>query len=283
MPWSRPSRATGGRSIAGGRLGVVLLLLLAPLLAGCKTALDHNLSESQTNAIVALLLAHDIPAWKSEKAANSFDVLVEKGDFASAYALQHSHGLPRADFASIDKIFGQSGLVASPTEDAAKLVYGEEQQLESAISSINGVSAAHVIIVQPPADPLAPKDAAPTASVLVNYARTSDVADLVPQIKMLVADGVRGLDYDRVSVVMIPENVTVAAAGGPKIVPVLGVWVARGSAGAVEALFGLVFASLLLLAGLGGLMLWRARHEMADRGRAIAGQSRTLLSSRPRS
>ena len=244
---------------------VALLLVCAPLLAGCKVALDHHLTERQSNAIVALLLDHGIPAGKSISKTGQFAVDVEQQDFAAAYALQRDHGLPRATTTSAKQIFGNSGLVASPQADAAKLVFAEDQQIAQAISSIDGVINAHVIIVPPRFDPLSEGKSLAAASVLVSYAPHAGVNRLVPQIKMLVADGVRGLSYNRVTVVMVPGASASAATPAP-LENILGIWVAKGSGSAVRALLALTLASIAALIGLAGLLGWRRREILIARG-----------------
>jgi type III secretion protein J len=250
----------------------MLVALCAPLLAGCKVALDHNLSERQANAVVALLLAHDIPAAKQADKTGNYTVMVEQQSFATAYTLQRDDGLPRQTYASVSQIFGSGGLVASPAADQARLIFVEEQQLDSAISSIDGVTDAHVLIVQPPEDPLAQTPPKPTASVLVNVVSGSHAESFVPQVKMLVADGVRGLDYSHVSVVMIPE--TAAAMNGPRVVSVLGIWVVRGSVAAVEFILGFAALMAVGLVGLGSRMLWQRREMLQARSRQLLSFNR---------
>lgn len=273
MRSSRPSKPQPALRKAGSKRGrrlrgLVLVLSIAPLLAGCKVALDHHLSERQSNAVVATLLAHAIPAGKRPEKGGTYTVMVEQRDFARAYALQRDHGLPRRNYGSIGTVFAHHGLVASPTADQARLVYAEEQQLDSAISSIAGVTGAHVLIVEPMADPLARTRPALSASVLVDAVTGSHAARMVPQVKMLVANAVRGLRYSHVSVVMVPDA-DVTPPEAPPIVPVLGLWVARGSVRATKILFGLLGAMLAVILGTAGAWLWRSRASVQARSREL--------------
>jgi type III secretion protein J len=273
MRSSRPSKQVpalwkAGSKRAGQLRGLMSVLVITPLLAGCKVALDHHLSERQSNAVVATMLEHAIPAVKRTEKGGTYTVMVEQRDFARAYELQRDQGLPRRNYGSIGTVFAHKGLVASPTADQARLVYAEEQQLDSAISSINGVTGAHVLIVEPMADPLARTRPALSASVLVDAVPGSHAARMVPQMKMLVANAVRGLRYSHVSVVVVPDA-DVTLPGSPPIVPVLGLWVSRGSVGATKMLFGLLGAMVAVILGTAGTWLWRSRASVQARSRQL--------------
>jgi type III secretion protein J len=92
-----------------------------------------------------------------------------------------------------------------------------------------------------PDNDLLKREATPSsASVFVRYDDASQVASLVPQIKMLVANSVQGLSYDKVSVVLVavphvdqPRGV-LAAPDRP--------WPAMIGGGAMIVLAGLAFA-----------------------------------------
>jgi type III secretion protein J len=61
-----------------------------------------------------------------------------------------------------------------------------------------------VHLVLPENDPLRQQLVPSSASVFIRHHASTSMNDLVPQVKMLVANGVAGLSYDKVSVVLVP-------------------------------------------------------------------------------
>jgi type III secretion protein J len=79
------------------------------------------------------------------------------------------------------------------------------------------------------------------------------VGNLMPQVKMLVANGVAGLSYDKVSVVLVPVDLQKSSqAQDLEMVSFFGVWMQRDNlAQAMWMFFGLVTLVVLLAAALG--------------------------------
>lgn len=183
---------------------VVLPLLALLLLAGCKTELFTNLAESDANEILALLQSNGLAAAKMRQ-KDGFDTLaVEQAQFARAVALLREAGLPRKSFQSMGDVFQSTGLVASPVQERARFIWALGQELSRTISEIDGVITARVQVVLPNNDLLNRDPTPSSASVFVRYDGRSTVDRLVPQIKQLVANSVEGLNYDKVSVVLVP-------------------------------------------------------------------------------
>ncbi len=248
----------------------VLALLL---LAGCKTQLNANLSEAAANEEVALLLRHNIPASREiDPKTNTLTVWVEQSRFADAVDLLQSHGLPRHHYESIADVFKGNGLVISPTEERARMIYALGEELSRTISEIDGVLSARVHIVMQDNDPLR-RDLPPaSASVFVRYKAGSRASELVPQIKMLVADGVSGLAYDKVSVVLVPATLPADdAQQPPSMENVDGIWVYSGSARIVQILVAGAAGLLVALLGLLGWLGWRSRRQILSRTSAGKG------------
>ena len=243
------------------RRALPLLLCLA-LLAGCKVELNRGLQENEANEIVAVLMRAGIPATRaSEKAGPGSTVSVEESRFADAVDLLRSRGLPRRSHAVMTDIFKGDGLVASPTEERARYIYAISEGLAGTIAQIDGVLSSRVHIVLPDADALR-KDTTPSsAAVFIRHVPGAAVGDVVPQIKMLVANAVPGLAYDKVSVIVVPAAATVAPAQmeAGAIVPVLGLWVHRDSAQSLYVALASGAALLVALIGLMGWHLWRSR------------------------
>ena len=247
----------------------------ALLLAGCKEQLNSGLSEPEANEVVALLLRHDIPASRAPDAkGGTLTVSVESSRFADAVELLRVHALPRAHHDTIADVFKGNGLVVSPVEERARMVYALGQELSRTISDIDGVLTARVQPVLPDNDPLR-RDLPPaSASVYVRYAAGSHVTDLVPQIKMLVANGISGLSYEKVSVVLVPAEAPAAAAPVPAMQEVGGIWVYGGSASLLQALLAGAGALTAGLAGLLGWAGWHGRHVLLRLGKT--GKALTL-------
>lgn len=179
-------------------LGLLLLL------GGCKTEIYAGLPEQEANQMVAILLRAGIPAAKSQNKDGTDAIEVERSRFADAVAALDARGYPRKRFESMGDVFKPSGLVASPLQERARFLWALSQELSGTVAEIDGVLTARVQVVLPDNDLLNRDPAPSSASVFVRYDTDSDVARLVPQIKMLVANSVEGLSYDKVSVVLVP-------------------------------------------------------------------------------
>lgn len=174
------------------------------MLTGCKTELYSALPEQEANEMVALLMQRNIAAEKLVAKDGGDTIMVDKSRFADAVATLRDSGFPRKNFETMGDVFKAGGLVASPMQERARFLYALSQELSATISQIDGVLSARVAVVLPEDDILDRSPTPSSASVFVRYDTSSDVGKLVPQIKMLVADSVQGLNYERVSVVLVP-------------------------------------------------------------------------------
>jgi type III secretion protein J len=248
------------------RVRCILPLLGLLALAACKTQLNAGLTERQANEETALLLRNGIPASRDvDPKTGTLTVWVEQSRFADAVELLRAQGLPRQHFDSIADVFKGNGLVVSPTEERARMIYALGEELSHTISDIDGVLSARVQIVVPDNDPLQRNPSPASASVFVRYKQGSHVSDLVPQIKMLVAGGVSGLPYDKVSVVLVPAELPPAQSQPMEMEDVFGIWVYRDSAQMVRLLFAAAAGMLAILLGLAGRLAWISRHRLARR------------------
>lgn len=232
--------------------GTALALLL--LLGGCKTELYTGMSEREANEMVAALVAGGIPAAKTP-GAQGLTVTVDEARFAEAVAILEARGLPARTYDSMGDVFRKEGLVSSPTEERARMVYALSQELSRTIAEIDGVQSARIHVVLPEADMLG-RDVKPSsASVFVRYAPGSNVESYSTQIKLLVANSIEGLLYDNITVVMVPAAAAPAETAAPGVAApvldsVLGIWVHPASAARLWATIG----GLLALSALGFLM-----------------------------
>jgi type III secretion protein J len=246
--------------------GTLPLLGLLLLLTACKTQLNAGLTERQANEETALLLRNGIPASRDvDPKTGTLTVWVEQSRFADAVDLLRAHGLPKQHFDTIADVFKGNGLIVSPAEDRARMIYALDEELSRTISDIDGVLSARVQIVIPDNDPLLQNAPPASASVFVRYEQGSHVSDLMPQIKMLVAGGVSGLSYDKVQVLLDPVALPRTDAQPLAMEEVYGLWVYHGSAQVVRLLLAAVVGMIAALLGLAGWFGWILRHRLLRR------------------
>jgi type III secretion protein J len=207
---SLPSPASGGgvgrewRAILGR---CVVVVIGAVSVASCKSDLYTNIDQRHANEIVATLRQNGIPADRSAGKGDRISVSVEESRFAEAVAVLNDNGLPKQEFVTLGEVFKRDGLVSSPVQERAQMIFALSQELSRTVSEIDGVLSARVHLVLPENDPLRQQLVPSSASVFIRHHASMPMNDLVPQVKMLVANGVAGLSYDKVSVVLVPVAV----------------------------------------------------------------------------
>ncbi|MFO7307330.1 MAG: type III secretion inner membrane ring lipoprotein SctJ [Pseudomonadota bacterium] len=241
-------------------LAAVALLALAT--AACKADLYGNLDERQANEIVAVLQRHGIAAGRTVDKDGRITISVDDDDFARAFDILRDNGLPRRAHATLGEVFKPEGLVASPLQERARMTYALSEELSRSLGEIDGVLSARVHIVLPEHSPLQQSSTPASASVLIRHKSGLPLGELVPQIKTLVANGIAGLTYDGVSVVLVPvpERPDTPEAAAP--VSFLGMWLRPDSLARARVLAGL---ALLLIAGFAaglGYLIWRTRSSV---------------------
>ena len=236
-----------------------LALALALLLAGCKVDLYTKLREQEAVAMSAILMRHGIDADRIVAKDGSSTVQVDKASVPAAVMLLRDNGYPRETFATMGDVFAQQGLVSSPTEERARFIYALSQELSRTVSGIDGVLSARIHIVLPRNDPLRADNALAAASVFIRHDSQAAVGDILPQIKMMVANSVEGLSYEKVSVVLLPVQRAVAEGGH----------LGEARPGPDALLLGGAGAGALALLG-AGLFGWRWRRSRAAQRQAPA-------------
>jgi type III secretion protein J len=180
-----------------------LVLLVALLLSACEAELYNNLDQRQANEMIAALQQRGIPAQRVAVKGGQYTVVVDKGRFAESIAILKEAGLPKQEFQNMGQVFKKDGLVSSPMQERAQMIFALSQELSRTVSEIDGVLSARVHLVLPENDPLRQQLVPSSASVFIRHRSDMPVGNLVPQVKMLVANGVAGLSYDKVSVVLV--------------------------------------------------------------------------------
>mgnify|MGYP003610053991 CR=1 FL=1 len=125
------------------------------------------------------------------------------------------------------------------------MVYLKEQQLESMLSHMDGVIRADVTIAMPA--PTDGKSSVPhAASVFIKYSPEVNLLSYQPQIKNLIRDGIPGIDYSQISVVMQPTNYrfTASTPQQQSRAEVSLQWLLR-HAGTLQIVLGLLLAGLV--------------------------------------
>ncbi|RQH04307.1 MULTISPECIES: type III secretion system inner membrane ring lipoprotein SctJ [unclassified Bradyrhizobium] len=244
-------RASCGGRQSWRRLRVCLAMPLLLSLIGCKADLYTKIQEREANEMLALLLSKGVDAVRVVAKDGTSTIQVEEKQLAYSIDLLNVEGLPRQSFKNLGEVFKGSGLVASPIEERARYVYALSEELSRTISDIDGVLSARVHVVLPKND-LLRQDATPSsASVFIRHGSSAKLSALLPQIKMLVANSIEGLSYDKVAVVFVPvERAPIEQSAAPVVpaaqsaragsAPLLAL--AVGGAG---ALFGIVSCVLL--------------------------------------
>ncbi|MCA1455143.1 type III secretion inner membrane ring lipoprotein SctJ [Bradyrhizobium sp. BRP22] len=197
-------RKIGRGAPAARRFHVFVLLPLLLSLAGCKADLYTKVQEREANEMLALLLGRGVDAARVVAKDGTSTIQVEERQLAFSIDLLNEQGLPRQAFKNLGEVFKGSGLVASPVEERARYVYALSEELSRTINDIDGVLSARVHVVLPKND-LLRQDATPSsASVFIRHGSNAKLSALLPQIKMLVANSIEGLSYDKVAVVFVP-------------------------------------------------------------------------------
>lgn len=238
------------------RLACLLAAASVSLAACGQEELYSGLTEREANEMLAVVQSAGIGASKASKDGETWMLKTETSQFPQAVALLQARGYPRERYESLGQVFKKSGFVSSPTEERARLIYGLSQELSQTVSSIDGVVAARVHLAMPEADPLAEEQKPSSASVFIKHDPQVDLTSRVASIKALVVNGVEGLPYERVTVVLIPAR--------PLVLPERRMTMAQ--AGAPGAL------ALAALGGLAGFEAWRRKRR---RGRPLALPAKT--------
>jgi type III secretion protein J len=235
-----------------------LVLLAALLLSACEAELYNNLDQRQANEMVATLQQRGIPAQRMAVKGGQYTVVVDKGRFADAINILKEAGLPKQEFQSMGQVFKKDGLVSSPTQERAQMIFALSQELSRTVSEIDGVLSARVHLVLPENDPLRQQLVPSSASVFIRHRSSTPVGNLVPQVKMLVANGVAGLSYDKVSVVLVPVDSQKPIQGQDlEMVSFFGMWIQRDNLTQAWIMFFGLVVLVFLLAGALGFVLFR--------------------------
>src|SRR5690606_21980627 len=160
-------------------------------------------------------------------------------------------------------VFKSNGLVSSPVQERAQMVFALSEELSHSVSQIDGVLSARVHVVLPDNDLLKRVISPSSASVLVRYEPETDIDGLIPQIKTLVANSISGLSYEGVSVTAIKARQSARDPAQPPMTSFLGIWMLESSAARAKTMLAGGLLLLWALAGTLGWYFWRERQRPA--------------------
>ncbi len=183
---------------------VALFLVALGVLSGCKVDLYTGVSQKEGNEMLAILLRAGLEAEKRPAKDGAIDILIEETQQDQAIELLLGRGLPRNEVSDLGDIFKKDGLISTPTEENARLVYAISQELTGTISQLDGAIAVRVHVVLPDKKEKTVKPA--SAAVFIKHQQDYDFSSYIPQIKEMVANSVAELDYKKISVVLFPSK-----------------------------------------------------------------------------
>jgi type III secretion protein J len=243
-------------------VGSMVVATLCLMLSACnEQELYSKLNERQANEMVAVLQSAGLPAKKLSKEGQLFAVSTSQDSFARAVEVLRATGYPRDQFDTAGQVFKKEGFVSSATEEHARLQYAKSQELNDALSNIDGVILARVQLAIPERDPLSDKPRASSASVLIKHRKEVNLLPKLDQIKGLIVSGVQGLPYENVSV-MLDSAEAISAISRPTDVPATQSDFSRVAL--TVALIGCIFAAIG-----GGLWYWQKRKPSLQRGLSL--------------
>lgn len=249
-----------------GRLKAVLFpCLMCVALSACKVPLYSGLAEKEANEMLGKLLEYNIDVTKQIGKNNEVTLLVDEAQFGRSVELLERYGLPRPQYATVGKVFSGDGLVTSPLQEWARFNFALSQELSQMVSSIPGVVSAEVRVANPRKETFFEDTPPPSASVLALVNRNAITAELVPQIKQLVAFGMENIDYDRVGVVVSP--IDPPAKPEVEFVTFGGVVLQKGS---LTKLFFILGAAIVLSGAVGVTAGYAAESYLKSRRRRAA-------------
>lgn len=216
-----------------------LLLLMVLMLGGCRVELYLGLGQRETNEMLAVLDAEGIEAVKAQDKDGKVKILIDEADIGHAVAALKRQGYPREMFSTVNDVFPRDSLISSPLEEQARLTYVKSQELSRTLSEIDGVLVARVHVVLPePRDGLRASARAASASIFIKHAADASLDLYIGQMKQLLSNSIEGLDYERISVVLVPSTQARHPLAAGRHATLLSIQVVEGSRLRLLALVG---------------------------------------------
>lgn len=193
------------------------LLVLVCLVSACQVTLYSGLSEHEANEMLAVLSTNGVRAAKTSAGKGLWDLSVDERLLPRSLDILAANGLPRDVYKTMGDVFKKDGMVSTPTEEKARLVYAISQELAGTVAAIDGVLAARVHLVLPEMDNFGNKISPSTASVFIKHRSDVDLSAQVTPIKRMVENSVRDLKYESISVFLFPSAATPPPPLAPEV------------------------------------------------------------------
>lgn len=169
------------------------------LLAACDETLYSNLSESDANEMLVTLLKRGVEAGKKQS-GDLYSITVPREQLVRSLEIIREHSLPREQFQSLGTVFSGQGMIASQTEEQARLAFAIAQELSATYSRIDGVLDARVHVVLVQHEQSSGLTTPPSAAIFIRHTKDSPVQSMISEIKDIAAKAVPGLTLNQVSV-----------------------------------------------------------------------------------
>ena len=228
-------------------------------LVGCQAELYTGVDQKEGNEMLSILLSEGVVASKEPDKDNTVKLMVDNAQIAFAVDVLKRNGYPREQFSTLKDVFPKDDLISSPLAERARLIYAKSQELSATLSQIAGVLVArvHVVLEEEELRP-GERPTPASASVFIKHAADIALDSYVPQIKLLVNNSIEGLNYDRISVVMVPSSEARLTSKVKQFENILSIEVTKDTASHLIML--LVLLVLLLLGSNLATFLWCRRN-----------------------
>jgi type III secretion protein J len=202
----------------------LLCLLILAVLPGCRDQILYSgLAQREANEMMALLKRSGVDVKLALEARGGTYVLnVSEAQAVAAVDVLTRAGLPRQKTPAMSELLPKDAWMLSPGEERTKLAYALSQDMTATLRQLAGVSDVRVHVAPADRNALGQIAAPASASVFLRYDADLMGPDFADKIRSLVANGISGLAYDKVSVLMVPQQepaIGAVRAALPSIVP----------------------------------------------------------------
>ncbi|MBL8953417.1 MAG: flagellar M-ring protein FliF [Myxococcaceae bacterium] len=185
-----------------------LLIVVALVLAACRSQIQHGLDERDANEIISVLVSRGFEAQKVAEKGKKPTWAIEVADDRATDALRvlTELKLPRPQRTTTRDVAQVAGLIDTPGAEKLRQVEALEGDIEQTLETIDGVVSAGVELVVPLAarPGLAPSPSKASALLRVTPASFERIQQQREQLKSLIAGSVEGLKPEEVALVVDP-------------------------------------------------------------------------------
>src|SRR5438552_221423 len=170
------------------------MLVVALVLAGCRSQIQHGLDERDANEIVSVLVTRGFDAQKVAEKAKKPTWAIEVSDERASDALRvlTELKLPRPQRTTTRDVAQQSSLIDTPGAEKLRQLEALEGDIEQTLETMDGVVSAGVELVVPlaPRPGLSALPSKASALLRVNPSSRDRITQQREQLKALIAGSV---------------------------------------------------------------------------------------------